>query len=621
MGSIVVQFVVNYCAHCRVCYMNQRECIIQQAAENAGMRAGVYKMMNIDKQIIYIGKAKHLKNRLMSYTRTEKMPNRLKMMISHIHQIEVVVTKTEIEALILENNLIKACKPFFNILLKDDKTFPYIVISDDHEFPRIFKHRTVKPKGLNFFGPYPSVAALDEVLKIIQKAFLMRNCTDLCLKNANRPCLQYFIKRCSAPCVGKISADEYAQNTEFAKNLLQGKDRIVRQELVESLRQSASVLEFEKAAIARDKLKIISEIQSRQYIQIDKMCSIDFLAVALGSENSVVFVSFFRHGKNVGSDHFVVQNAFENDTHRDILEAFVQQFYRNMIVPAVIVLSHEIQNKAKLEIGMFAQNKTKIVFANSGVYKKIMETCLQNAKIKLNKEHIDEYKHQIVELNNVFGDSTASARIEVYDNSHLGGTNACGAMVVFESGKFCKHKHRVFNIDENTANGGDDIAMMQFTLRKRFASKSIKELPTLILIDGGKTQFSAAHSILKEFSLEEKVRILSIAKQNKREVGAEKILAIDNEDLPVSDLLLHFLITLRDEAHNKAIGFHKKKRKKTLSKSCLDEIPSIGAIRKQKLLEYFGSIDYIKRASVEDLLQVQGIDAKSAGVIFRFFNN
>ena len=479
----------------------------------------------------------------------------------------------------------------------------------------------MKCRGDNFFGPYPAITALDDSLKIIQKAFLLRNCTDNCFSNRSRPCLQYFIKRCSAPCVGKISQEEYAKNVELARKLLLGKDEVARKMLVEEMRIASTELNFEKAALLRDRIKSITEIQSKQYIQIDKTSSIDFIALAKGSEHSVIFMLFFRGGKNVGTENFIIQNSFESDTPSSIIESFINQLYKNVQSPSTIVTSHDIKNKSSFRDAIKQQfgKKPKILYGNQGVYKKIMDTALTNAQMKLNKNNTDEHQTQIAELSNLIG-TEKLIRIETYDNSHIGGTSSCGVMTVFENGNFRKNQYRRFNIDNETANKGDDISMMKFSLNKRFRSKKITEIPDLIIIDGGRTQLSVAIEILQNFDLLGKTKILSIAKQNNRKSGDEKIILESGIEAAVNTELLNFLIMLRDEAHKEAITFHRKKRQKTLSKSVLDDIPSIGIVRKRKLLEHFGSIAVIQKASIDDLKMVKGIDNKAAKIIYDFFN-
>lgn len=593
---------------------------IKSAANDAGMNPGVYKMINSKGTIIYVGKAKHLKNRLISYSRFEQLPNRTKMMVSNIHKIEFIVVNSELEALLLESNLIKQFKPFYNVLLKDDKTFPYIVLDMNHDFPRVFKYRTLKPKGKNFFGPYPSIASLDETIKIIQKAFLLRNCTDNYFSQRQRPCLQYFIKRCSAPCVNKISKESYAENVSLAKDLLLGKDETARKQLINQMNEAAEKLDFENAASLRDRIKAVSEIQSKQYIQIDDLNSKDFLAIAKDLDNVVIAITFFRAGRNVGTETFILNNSAEMDDI-DIIESFILQFYKDTTPPSEVITDCELKNKVTLS-EFFKLNEANVRFsiAKQGVYKRILDSCLTNAKMRLKRENHNQYTSQIDELKKILNLSKID-RIETYDNSHLQGTNACGIMVVFENGALQKNKSRKFNIDSKTANGGDDFEMMKFSLEKRFKSKHIPEIPDLLIIDGGKSQVTAAMEIRDKFNLRDKVTIIGIAKQNDRKIGDEKLVFEDGTEklLGRDSSLLSFLIMLRNEAHRTAITFHRKKRQKTLIKSALDDVPFIGKTRKKLLLEYFGSLDFIKNASIDALKMVKGIDRKTAESIYNYF--
>lgn len=594
---------------------------IKSAANDAGMKPGVYKMINSKGTIIYVGKAKHLKNRLISYSRFDQLPNRTKMMVSNIYKIEFILVNSELEALLLESNLIKQFKPFYNVLLKDDKTFPYIVLDMDHDFPRIFKYRTLKPKGKNFFGPYPSIASLDETIKIIQKAFLLRNCMDNYFSQRQRPCLQYFIKRCSAPCVNKINKESYAKNVILAKDLLFGKDETARDQLIKQMNEAADNLDFEKAASLRDRIKAVSEIQSKQYIQIDDLNSKDFLAIAKDSDNVVIAITFFRSGRNVGTETFILNNSAETDD-ADIIESFILQFYKDTIPPSEIITNLELKNKTALceFLKLKTESNVKFSIAKRGVYKRILDSCSANAKMRLKRENHNQYTSQIDELKKILNVSKIN-RIETYDNSHLQGTNACGIMVVFENGSLQKNKSRKFNIDSKTANGGDDFEMMKFSLEKRFNSKHIPEIPDLLIIDGGKLQVNAAMEIRDKFNLQDKVTILGIAKQNDRKMGDEKLVFEDGSEktLGHESSLLSFLIMLRNEAHRTAISFHRKKRQKTLTQSALDDVPFIGKARKKLLLEYFGSLDFIKNASVEALKMVKGIDRKTAESIYNYF--
>lgn len=596
--------------------------IIKNAANDAGLSPGVYKMIDAAGKIIYVGKAKHLKNRLLSYTRFDQLANRTKMMVSNIATVEFIIVNSEVEALLLENNLIKTLKPFYNVLLKDDKTFPYIVIDDTHSFPRIFKYRTLKPKGKNFFGPYPSVFSLDETIKTIQKIFLLRNCTDTYFERRERPCLQYFIKRCSAPCVQKISQDEYQGNVKLAKAILNGKDEVARKTLSEQMTAAAQNMNFELAALMRDRIKAITEIQSKQYIQIATINSIDFVAISVRNESAAVAITFFRAGKNVGTETFVINNTIESDP-AEILESFISQFYKTVCPPSTIVTNFELKNSEEIAefLKLSHDFKPKVLFARTGIYKKIICSTEVNAQRQLKRNKTSQYERQLKELEELVGIDKID-RIEVYDNSHIQGTNACGVMVVFENGAIQKSKARKFNIDEKSANNGDDIQMMRFSLEKRLRSKHIPEHPNLIVIDGGKTQLNVAIDVLKKLGLYEKIKVIGIAKQNNRHMGDEKIVLENGSEkiLGRNSELLEFLILLRNEAHRTAITFHRKKRSKGLTKSVLDEIESVGPVRKKLLLKHFGSIELIKNASIEDLKMVKGIDSKTATSIFEFFN-
>ena len=596
--------------------------LIKSVANEAGMSPGVYKMLNEAGTIIYIGKAKHLKNRLNSYARFEQLSNRTKMMVSNIDSIEYIVVNSDVEALLLENNLIKKFQPFYNILLKDDKTFPYIVIDDKHEFPRIFKYRTLQPKERIFFGPYPAISALNDTIKVIQKTFLLRSCTDTFFANRERPCLQYFIKRCSAPCVQKISKEQYAENVRFAKDLLNGKDEVARKNLINQMNQAAKEMNFELAAVIRDRIKAITEIQSKQYIQIDNVSSIDFIAIAMQAECAAFAVTFFRAGKNVGTETFIMGHTVEANPS-EIGENFITQFYKTVVPPSNIVTNFELTNISDIKeyIKLIANKNVNIVFGQNNLYKKILSTTETNAKMRLKKECFNQYEAQLTSLCKLLGIEKIN-RIETYDNSHIQGTNACGVMVVFENGSIQKNKARKFNIDETTAQGGDDMQMMQFSLEKRFKSKKIPEIPELIVIDGGKTQVHVAQNVLVKLGLFDKVKIIGIAKQNDRKIGDEKIVLEDGNEIILGheNELLSFLITLRNEAHRTAITFHRKKRSQNMTKSILDKIDFIGSVRKKLLLEHFGSAELIKKASIEDLKMVKGIDSKTATSVFEFFN-
>ncbi|MDR1333091.1 MAG: excinuclease ABC subunit UvrC [Holosporales bacterium] len=655
--------------------------IIRNAAKQAGSVPGVYKMIGSRGSAIYIGKAKNLRNRLLSYTNLSALSNRIKMMISDVQDVEVVVVNSEVEAFLLESNLIKEMSPFYNILLKDDKTFPYIVIDSTHEFPRLFKYRTLRPKSSDFFGPYPSVSALDDTIKLIQKMFLIRNCSDSQFASRKRPCLQYYIKRCSAPCVHKISSAEYARGVAMARLLLCGKESSVRSELTSQMRNAAELKNFEYAAVLRDKIRSLSDIQAKQYIQIDDLRSIDFIALQTNRNGAAVAgITFLRAGRNVGFEAFTLENANDN-SEQNIIASFITQFYRGVNVPECIVTDCDLsKNQLLTEFFAMMGVNPKLTVAKQGVYRRIMDSCKLNANMRLRKNDGNQIAAALPELSRLLGrqnrlriskppeselllgdterrsgvyievhehSSTGSTqqetdygglvdganeihRVEVYDNSHTQGTNACGVMIVFEGGAIQKSKLRKFNIPDNIASGGDDIAMMKFVLHKRFASSRIPEVPDLIVVDGGITQLTAVKKIVEEFGLTERVSVIGIAKQNNRKIGDEKIVFGNGlelssksdmgENTPCADntLLLSSIIMLRNEAHRAAIGFHRKKRSVAMSRSIMDSIPSVGKFRKRLLLEHFGSFENIRKASLEDIKMVKGISSKIAEAVFRF---
>jgi excinuclease ABC subunit C len=391
--------------------------------------------------------------------------------------------------------------------------------------------------------------------------------------------------------------------------------------LISEMHEARRILDFERAASIRDRLKAISEIQSKQYIQISDLKSIDFIAVAKATDKSAIIISFFRTGKNVGSEKFLIQNASENDDFSDILESFIIQFYKNINTPDLIVTNHPISNNDFLE-ELCNEQDVKISYGKSGDYSKIIESCSMNAQLHLKNESTNRFENQIIKLRDLLKLSKIH-RIEAYDNSHIHGADACGAVIVFKNGKIQKEKARKFHIRTgDVLSDGDDVGMMRFSLMKRLKSKTITEIPDVILIDGGKAQVSAARQVIEINGLSHKIKIIGIAKQNNRRIGDEKLIFEDGRELFMdqTDDLLLFLIMLRNEAHRAAITFHRKKRGKSLIKSILDDIPLVGKVIRKRLLEHFGSVDAIKKASINDLKMVEGVDKSTAKLIFSFFD-
>jgi excinuclease ABC subunit C len=580
--------------------------IIKKAAQDAGHIPGVYQMLSKDNVILYVGKARDLQKRLTSYTRTKNMQARQRIMILRIDHIEFTETRTAIEALILENNLIKKTKPFFNVSLKDDTSYPYIVIDETHTFPRIFKYRTNvvnQTQNKCFYGPYPLVKAIDDSLKVIQKVFMLRSCTDNYFNKRTRPCLQYFIKRCSAPCMQKVSAEEYKEHVQLTKNLLDGNDEIARNLLLAEMKQSVQKLDFERAASIRDKITSISTIQSKQYAHIDDNTSTDIIVIVCRGGITAFGVTFFRCGKNVGSDFVFQQNISD-------IEQFIFQFYQKVVAPKIVVVNKKLENAT--ELSEFFQ--IKVVEMPNKKYERITEDAINNVLLKLDRKIAKEYEGSLLELASILGLNKVD-RIETYDNSHIMGSNACGVMVVFEDGKLHPELYRKFSISEKVAKGGDDISMMKFVLTKRFESKHIWAKPDVVVIDGGINQLNAAIEIV------DAAKVISVVKQNDRKMGDEKVLGPDGTELSIdrnSDLF-NFLLLLRNEAHKTAITFHRKKQRQSMQKSKLDLIPTIGPKRKQRLLEHFGSVEALKNASLQDILAVNGMNQTTAQIVFSFF--
>jgi excinuclease ABC subunit C len=594
--------------------------LITDTAAKAGTFPGVYEMIDGNGEIIYVGKANNLRNRLQSYANLGNLSKRIRLMVANISTIKFTVVNSEVEALLLESNLIKKLKPMYNILLKDDKTFPYIVIDWDHDFPRIFKHRTLKPGGSNFFGPYPGIHALDDTLNVIQKIFLLRTCTNNVFTNTKRPCLQHFLKRCSAPCVGKITKEDYTENVKLAKNLLLGKDEIARKALVNQMYAAAKSKDFELAAVVRDRVSAITEIQAKQYIRIDDVCSADFVAFVRGHGIAIACISFFRSGKSVGTETFLIENIYEENTDTDIMASFVTQIYMDVIPPARIITDCDIGNVDAIN-GFFSALgvTTKIVRARHELHKRVLKSCYLNAKLRLNGLNLRG--DPLPELCKLVGRDNLN-RIEVFDNSHIQGKSACGVMIVYENGEIQRKLARYFNISDEIARGGDDIWMMKFLIEKRLKSDRINKKPDLIVVDGGKTQVAAARDVVCDSGLSDTITVIGIAKQNDRKVGDEKVVLSDGEEktLAENNPLLNFLITLRDAAHRAAIAFHRKRRQKAISASSINDIPFIGHSRKKALLEHFGTMEALKMASMDDLKMVKGIGAHIAKSIVQFLN-
>jgi excinuclease ABC subunit C len=595
--------------------------IIKTALKNIPGSPGVYRMMSAAGDILYIGKAKNLSNRVNSYTNGNGLTMRILRMVDQVANVEITTTSSEAEALLLEASLIKKHQPRYNVLLKDDKSFPFILFTD-HDFPRVTKHRgRATPKGSKAFGPFISGLAVNHTLALIEKAFLLRNCADSVFKNRSRPCLQYQIKRCSAPCVAYVTQTEYAEQVSIASDFLRGKNRAVQDKLTKEMNAASDAMDYEKAAMLRDRIAALTKVQQEHALHAAGLEDADVIAVHRAGNLAVVQVFFFRAGQHFGQHSFFPKQ--EGESEAEILSAFIGQFYQKHLPPSEILLSHEIKDVPIFEeaLARLAEVKVEIRVPQRGDKKSLMEQALKNAALSLDRKLMEQasiVKHHDA-LKELFGLAARPVRIEIYDNSHVMGTHALGAMVVATPEGFEKKSYRQFNIKDVNTVAGDDYAMMREVMRRRF--KDTDTLPDLVLIDGGKGQLSAVTQIIDELQIKGPT-FVAIAKGEDRNAGREWFFRNGHEpfQLPERDATLHYLQRLRDEAHRFAIGAHRKKRSKTLVRSALDDIPGIGMGRKRALLLHFGSRADVERATLAELENVTGISKKIAAIIHEYFH-
>lgn len=614
--------------------------IIRDYVANLPATPGVYRMISDKGEVLYVGKAKALKKRVVSYANVDKLPIRLQRMVAQTATMEFVNTHTEVEALLLESNLIKKLKPRYNILLRDDKSFPYILITGGHDFAQVTKHRGArKPKekgGGEYFGPFASAGAVNHTIQVLQRAFKLRNCSDSIFASRERPCLQYHIKRCTAPCVGKVSQSEYAEQVEQARQFLSGQSRAVQEKFAHEMQAASEAENFEKAAEYRDRIKVLSAIQSRQDINLEGIGDADVMAMAQNEGKTCIQVFFFRGGQNFGNRAYFPRHDQE-EAQEDIISVFMAQFYENKPVPLNVFVSHTPSEAALLEEALTTRRDrgaVKISKPERGKRKRLLDFVVDNAENALKRHLIEragEAKH-LEAVANLFNMDEAPKRIEVYDNSHISGTNMTGGMIVAGHEGFRKNAYRKFNIRE--AKEGDDYGMMREVMTRRFG-RALKEgidtdsdeWPDLLLIDGGLGQFNAVKETLQEMGIYDDLVVVGISKHEGRNAGREQFF-VDDENgnlrppfqLPEQDATLHYLQRLRDEVHRFAIGAHRTRRKNDISKSPLDQITGIGAHRKRALLLHFGSAKEVARAGIEDLRNVDGISQAIAEKIYNFFN-
>ncbi len=600
--------------------------IIKKYADGLPHSSGVYRMIDANDNVLYVGKAKSLKNRVMNYVNATALSTRLQRMISLTAKMEIITTRSEAEALLLEANLIKKYSPRYNILLKDDKSFPYIAFSGDHDFPRISKHRGAKSDKGKYFGPFVSAGAVDETITTLQKAFLLRNCSDNIFKNRSRPCLQYQIKRCSAPCVNYISKDDYADLVRQAQDFLSGKSRQIQDELLKDMQAASAAMDYEKAGIIRDRIKSLTQVQQQNKFSNEAIGDADIVAVFRLNDDCCVQIFSFRGGSNYGSKNYFPSNIKEH-SNAEILSNFIAQFYQSQPLPKNILVSEKLDDAELLEeaFQLNADYKVNIIYPQRGEKKELIEEALRNAREALLR-HISanlSQKSALQGVKDLFSLEEIPKRIEVYDNSHISGTNQVGAMIVAGEEGFIKNQYRKFDIKNTSISAGDDYAMLREVLTRRF--KRLQEegsnKPDLVLIDGGAGQLSVATQVFEELGIDDIV-YAGIAKGEDRNAGREHFFIPGKKafQLPVGDPVLHYLQRLRDEAHRFAIGAHRNKRSKSMQVSELDAIAGIGAARKKALLHHFGSARAVAAASIEEIGQVEGISKEKAKIIHAHFH-
>jgi excinuclease ABC subunit C len=643
---------------------------ILRFAKLAPSQPGVYRMIDGRGDVLYVGKAKNLRNRVRAYARPAGLDTRIERMIAATRALEFVVTRTETEALLLEANLIKRLRPRFNVTLRDDKSFPYILITSDHWAPQILKHRGGRTRPGHYFGPFASVWAVNRTINALQRAFLLRSCSDPFFESRTRPCLLHQIKRCSAPCTNEIDFGEYAVLVREANAFLSGRSKAVKDELAGEMEKASQALDFERAAIYRDRLAALSAIQSYQGVNPRGVEEADVFALHQQGGFACVEVFFFRTGQNWGNRAYFPK-ADRSISTGEILGAFLAQFYDDKPPPRLILISHDIEDRELLAEALATKSghKIEVMVPRRGEKKDLIEHALANAREALGRKLAETSSQErlLRQLAETFGLVRVPRRIEVYDNSHIQGANAVGAMIVAGAEGFRKRDYRKFNIRSADLTPGDDFAMMREVLTRRFkrlmaevprATGEEREQalvtsaheghvgaaspipppqggpeqqveseeqdespwPDLVLVDGGQGQLSAARDVLGELGVE--VPMVAIAKGPDRDAGRETFFVPgrDSFKLPPRDPVLYFVERLRDEAHRFAVGSHRARRMRDLREAGLQEIAGIGPTRKRALLHHFGTLKAIERASVTDLMQVDGISAETARRIYEFFH-
>ncbi|WP_421708442.1 excinuclease ABC subunit UvrC [Algihabitans sp.] len=604
--------------------------VLARAVKTLPMGPGVYRMLNARGDPLYVGKARSLKRRVTAYTQLSKLPRRLQRMVAETVALEVTTTHTEVEALLLESNLIKRFMPRYNVLLRDDKSFPYILIAGAHDYPQIVKHRGSHEREGHYYGPFASAGAVNRTVTALEKAFLLRSCSDAVFNQRSRPCLLYQIKRCSAPCVGRVDRAEYAALVEDALDFLSGKSSRVQQDLASQMESAAERLDFEAAARYRDRIRALAHIQSHQDINIEGVDDADVVAAQQQAGQTCIQVFFFRAGRNYGNRAYFPSHDKQLGPE-EVLAAFVAQFYDNKPVPKQLLLSHPLaeQDLIAAALSQKAERKVDLAVPQRGSKRNLVEQALSNARDELARRLAESsaQRRLLTGLGELLGADTTPERVEVYDNSHIGGSNAYGAMIVAGPEGFRKNAYRKFAIKQQGA-AGDDYAMMREVLTRRF-SRALKEdpdrsqgqWPDAVLIDGGRGQLNVALEVFADLGIED-LAVAGVAKGPDRDAGRERIFLPERQPILLQprDPVLYFIQRLRDEAHRFAIGTHRAGRSKARLTSALDEVPGVGGKRKKALLLHFGSARAVQRAGLQDLEAVEGISKAVAKKIYDHFH-
>ncbi|GAB4387119.1 excinuclease ABC subunit UvrC [Albidovulum sp.] len=605
--------------------------LIQSYLRTLTAQPGVYRMLDAEGRVLYVGKARNLRARVANYARPSGHSQRIARMIHATRSMMFLTTRTETEALLLEQNLIKQLKPYFNVLLRDDKSFPSILVSHEHRFPQIRKHRGARREKGNYYGPFASAGAVNRTLNQLQKVFLLRNCSDAMFESRTRPCLLYQIKRCSAPCVGLVSEADYAALVADAERFLQGRTTQVQARLAEEMAEASAALEFERAAAIRDRIRALTQVQQSQGINPRGVSEADIVAVHLEGGQACVQVFFIRANQSWGNRDFYPRTGSGAEA-AEVLEAFLGQFYADKQPPRLILLNHPIENADLMTelLSERAGRKVEIAVPRRGEKAELVENAARNARESLARRMSEgaAQTRLLADLAEAFGLAAPPRRIEIYDNSHIQGSDAVGGMVVAGPDGFVRSQYRKFNIRGADLTPGDDFGMMREVITRRFRrllredpDRSDDAWPDLLLIDGGAGQVAAVAEILAAMGLDD-IPVVGVAKGIDRDAGKEEFHRPGARPfaLPHDSPVLYFVQRLRDEAHRWAIGAHRARRAKGIGATPLDDVPGVGAARKRALLRHFGSAKAVSRAGLDDLKAVEGISEQLARTIYAFFH-